>query len=163
MSPRPWPTRAAVAGILLLGISLGAMREFLFINLNYQLDHVARHTRFSYAHSLFIRWSQGMDLAALSRLKWELGALFTALFAFLCIVLARLLFRNWAHTFGILGGFLGFALLAVALHFASHRVPRLELISVQVSHMLQYPVSLLFVLFAGWHPRNAGTAAGPPA
>ena len=77
MKRRDGVRRAAIAGILIVGIALGALREFLFINLNYQIDHLARHTRFSYAHSLFIHWTTSMELPGLIRLKWIMGAAFT--------------------------------------------------------------------------------------
>ncbi|MBK8582820.1 MAG: hypothetical protein LKM36_06745 [Flavobacteriales bacterium] len=154
MKARTWPRRVAIAAILLVGISLGALREFLFINLNYQIDHLARHTRFSYAHSQFIRWTSGMELSELLRLKWLLGAAFTAVIMGLCILLARSVFRHWGYSRGIVLGFAGFIVLALLLHFAAQWAAPLETISVHVSHMLQYPVALLFVLMAGWLPRT---------
>lgn len=145
---------AAIAGILIVGIALGALREFLFINLNYQIDHLARHTRFSYAHSMFIRWTASMEFPGLIRLKWIMGAAFTGVILGLCLLLARLVFGHWRHARGIVWGFFGFTLLALALHFAARWAAPLETISVHVSHMLQYPVALLFVLMAGWLPRR---------
>ena len=151
--------RFLVACILSIGVALGALREFLFINLNYQIDHLARHTRFSYAHSRFIHWTKSLALPDLMLLKWLLGAAFTAVIAVLCILLSRVVFGSWAHTRGILLGFLGFVVLALLLHAGARWSAPLEMISVHVSHMLQYPVALLFVLFAGWLPRKpAGEA-----
>ena len=154
MNPRTGPRRAAMAGILLAGVALGALREFLFINLNYQIDHLARHTRFSYAHSQFIRWTAGMELPALIRMKWILGAGFTAVIMGLCILLARLVFGHWRQAIAIVWGFACFSILALVLHFAARWAAPLETISMHVSHMLQYPVALLFVLMAGWLPKG---------
>jgi hypothetical protein len=134
--------------LLLVGIVLGACREFLFINLNYQIDHVARHTRFSYAHSLFQGWTRGMDLGALTALKWALAFAFMVAMAGLCVLLARVLSGSWRHARAIVGGFVLFALLALALHGSARWLPRAETVSIQLSHMLQYPVVLLFVLLA---------------
>ncbi|MGV9011231.1 MAG: hypothetical protein ACOH13_01445 [Flavobacteriales bacterium] len=158
MTMRNGVRRAAMAGILIVGIALGALREFLFINLNYQIDHLARHTRFSYAHSMFIRWTAGMELPGLIRLKWIMGAAFTSVILGLCVLLARLVFGHWRHARGIVWGFFGFTILALALHFAAPWAAPLETISVHVSHMLQYPVALLFVLMAGWLPRTLPAA-----
>lgn len=158
-----WPELVAIAAIAAAGIAMGAMREFLFINLNYQLDHLLRHTRFSYAHSMFIRWSAKMDAMDLFRLKWGLVAVFTAYFAVSCVLLARVAGGTWAYTRGLLAGFGGFALLALLLHLAARWAPGLETVAVHVSHMLQYPVCLLFVLFAvhrGHREGPHGTANG---
>lgn len=146
--------RAAIAGILILGIALGAVREFLFINLNYQIDHLARHTRFSYAHSQFIRWTAGMELPALIRLKWGMGVAFTAVILGLCILLARLVFGHWRQARPLFWSFAGFSILALVLHFAARWAAPLDTISVHVSHMLQYPVALLFIFMAGWLPKG---------
>ena len=35
--------RTLIIAILLIAIGSGAAREYLFINLNYQVDHVGRH------------------------------------------------------------------------------------------------------------------------
>jgi hypothetical protein len=156
-----WPEKTAMAGIALAGIGMGGVREFLFINLNYQLDHLLRHTRFSYAHSLFIRWSAGLDASDLLRLKWGLVAVFMAYFAVSCVLLARVASRTWAHTRGILAGFVGFAALALLLHAGARWAPGLWPVAVQVSHMLQYPVCLLFVFFAVHLGHRAGPQEDP--
>lgn len=141
--------------VLVAGIAVGAWREFAFINLNYQIDHLANHTPFSYAHSMVQRWTSGMDLGDLLALKWFLGLLATAVMAGLCIVLVRLLFGSWRSAPAILAAFAGFALLALLLHGLARWAAPFELVSVRVSHMLQYPVPLLFVLVAAWLPGKA--------
>lgn len=138
-----------------LGVALGAGREFLFLNLNYQIDHLARATRFSYAHSLFQRWTAGMGLEALYTLKWILALAFMVAMAGLCVVLARVLFGSWKLLWPIAIGFLLFAVLALALHVSARWAPPLEMVSIHLSHMLQYPVALLFILLASWMPRPA--------
>lgn len=138
--------RALVLLLLGTGIALGALREFLFLNLNYQIDHVARRTAFSYAHSLFREWAAGIDLHGLTVMKWTLAALFIAAVCGLTVLLARVCFGSYRHAKAILLGTFAFAVLALVLHVLAHRVPGLERVSVQVLHMLQYPVPLLFVL-----------------
>jgi hypothetical protein len=145
--------RALAVLVIVVGIALGAVREFLFLNLNYQIDHVARRTAFSYAHSLFQEWVHGMDLDALRRLKWVLAIAFIAVMAALTLVLARVLSGSFRHARAILLWTAAFAVLALVLHLLARRMPPLEQVSVQVLHMLQYPVPLLFVLAAFLRPR----------
>lgn len=150
--------RVETAVVLIAGIAFGAWREFAFINLNYQIDHVEHHTAFSYAHSLVQGWTRGVGLEGLLVLKWSLALLSMAVMAGLCILLARILFGSWRQAVPILAGFAGFALLSLAMHGLARWAPPFELVSVRLSHMLQYPVSLLFVLIAATLPRDRGTA-----
>ncbi|MEO8733823.1 MAG: hypothetical protein ABI373_05795, partial [Flavobacteriales bacterium] len=100
-----WSVRAEALLLLLVGVVLGACREFLFINLNYQIDHVARHTRFSYAQSLFQGWTRGMDLGALLTLKWFMALCFMLAMAILSVLMSRVLFDTWRHTRPLVLGF----------------------------------------------------------
>ena len=104
-----WDRRLEAAVVLVAGIAFGAWREFAFINLNYQIDHLARHTRFSYAHSLVQGWTNGWDLATLLRVKWGLALFSMLVVALLCILLARTLYGSWRHRNMILAGFAAFA------------------------------------------------------
>ncbi|MCC6841270.1 MAG: hypothetical protein IT230_14015 [Flavobacteriales bacterium] len=149
-----WPRRMEAALVLVVGIAFGSWREFAFINLNYQIDHLERHTPFSYAHSLVQAWTRGLDLPTLLALKWALALGSMAVMAGLCILLARILFGNWSQAKLILAGFAAFALLSLAMHFAARWAPPFELVSVRLSHMLQYPVPLVFVLIAATLPRT---------
>lgn len=151
-----WNRRLEAALVLVLGIAFGSWREFAFINLNYQIDHLQRHTPFSYAHSLVQGWTRGMDLSTLLALKWVLAFLSMVVMAGLCITLVRILFGNWRQAGPIIAGFAGFALLSLVLHMAARWAPPFELVSVRLSHMLQYPVPLLFVLIAATLPRPEG-------
>ncbi len=150
-----WGRRLETALVLVAAVAFGSWREFAFINLNYQIDHVGNHTRFSYAHSLVQGWTRGMDLHDLLVLKWSLAFVSMAVMAAMTVVLVRIQFGTWRHARAILLGFLGFALLSLALHFLSRWAPPFELVSVRVSHMLQYPVPLLFVLTAALVPARA--------
>lgn len=160
MSPRGVPKgrRLKVFGVLAAGIAFGAWREFAFINLNYQIDHVEHHTAFSYAHSMVQGWTRGVGLEGLLVLKWSLALLSMAVMAGLCILLARILFGSWRQAVPILAGFAGFALLSLGMHGLARWAPPFELVSVRLSHMLQYPVPLLFMLIAATLPRDGGRA-----
>lgn len=145
-------------------LGLGALREFLFLNLNYQIDHVARHTPFSYAHSAFRAWVDGWPLGRLVLLKWVLAAAFMGAMLVLSLWLARVLFaprridRTILLVFGVI------AVSALVLHGLAHWWPPVETVSVKLLHLLQYPVVLFFLWAASWlvelrrTPRDHGTA-----
>ncbi len=151
-----WDRRVEVGLVLVAGIAFGAWREFTFININYQLDHLARRTSFSYAHSMVQAWTAGLDLQGMLVVKWSLALLSMMLMAGLTILLARILFGTWKQALPILLGFAAFAVLSVLMHFLAYWAEPFELVSVRVSHMLQYPVPLVFVLIAATFPRSVG-------
>jgi len=130
--------RWGIAGLVTLAVGLGALREFLFVNLNYQLDHVARGTAVSYAHSLFQEWTQGMGLSGLTALKWAATLSFIAAMTCLSVLAARLLFGDQRYLRVILFAVGSIAALALVLHGLS-----LDLAAVKLLHALQYPVLML--------------------
>lgn len=148
-----WDRRMEAALVLLAGVLYGSWREFTFINLNYQIDHVMRGTPFSYAHSMVRRWIGDWDLSALLTLKWGLAFLSMAVICGLCVLLARILFGHWHQAKWIAAGFAGFAVLSILLHVLARWVPQLDEVAIGLSHMLQYPVPLVFVLIAAMLPR----------
>lgn len=148
-----WDRRLETALVLLAGVLYGSWREFTFINLNYQIDHVARGTPFSYAHSMVRRWIGDWGLPSLLALKWGLAFLSMAVICLLCVLLARILFGHWRQAKWIAAGFVGFAVLSVLLQVLARWVPQLYEVAVGLSHMLQYPVPLVFVLIAAMVPR----------
>ena len=148
--------RLAIIAILFVGVALGALREFLFINLNYQIDHVARHTPFSFAHSMFQGWVGGFHLHALIRLKWTLAFAFIALMWLLCVLLARALLGTHRRARLVTFFFLVVGFVALILHFASrYAMPGFATVSVKLLHTLQFPVMLFFLWAASFlEPRS---------
>jgi hypothetical protein len=126
-------------------VALGASREFLFLNLNYQLDAVAHQRSISYAHSLFQGWVTGWDVKDLLLLKWALALVFSVLMAAACIALARVLFGDHRHLRTVVLGYLALGTIALALHALASVHPAFGAIGVKVLHTLQYPVVLFFV------------------
>ena len=139
--------RALIIAILLIAIGSGAAREYLFINLNYQIDHVGRHTEFSYADSTFKNWTLGWSLQQLQMLKWALALGYILLLTVLAVCMARLLFGHSRHARYIFLSVAAVACLALVLHVLSAWLPPLADVAVKLLHMLQYPV-ILFVLLA---------------
>lgn len=144
----------------LASLGLGALREFLFINLNYEIDHVTRHTPFSYAHSMFRGWVDGWPLARLVLLKWGLALAFIAAMLGLSLFLARALFAPRRIDRPIIVVFVAVAFVALMLHGVAHWLPGAETVSVKLLHLLQYPV-LLFFLWAASMLGGARRTHGP--
>ncbi len=137
--------RTGIVVIFAVAVLLGALREFLFLNLNYQLDFLANHRRVSYAHSLFRGWVAGMDHGQLLVLKWALALLFVLAMLVLAILLARLLFGDHRYRKAIITGFgaIGGTALLLYLVAPGRTVP--GAIAVKLLHTLQYPVVLFFI------------------
>ncbi|MBL7950732.1 MAG: hypothetical protein JNM62_03330 [Flavobacteriales bacterium] len=139
--------RITLVAILLVTVAVGAMREFVFINLNYCIDHLANHRQVNYAHSLFRKAVEGLTLNSLVVLKWSFTIAFIGVMLGASVFTARLLFGDHRYARPIMWGFVVIAALALALHLAAQHVPALALASIKLIHLLQYPV-LLFFLWA---------------
>lgn len=135
-----------IGAVLLVAVVLAERREFLFINLNYQIDHVSRGTPRSFAHSTFRSFVEGWSLGALENSKWALSLLYIAVNAWLAIAMARLLHGHGRYTLPILVIVGSVCLAAFGFHALGTRVPGGAEIGVKLLHMVQYPVMLLVLL-----------------
>jgi len=140
--------RVVIFSILICGILLGAAREFMFLNLNYQIDFVANNRANNYAHSLFQNWVIGASLFKLLFIKWVLAFAFAGSMCALSILLLHKLFGDHRYSKFVVIGFLIMGLIAIAFHFLSASVPAFEGVSIKLLHLIQYPV-LLFFIWAG--------------
>lgn len=140
--------------IIAVAIVVAVFRDFLFVNLNYQLDF-AEHTRpASYAHSRFQAWVSGWDASQLGALKWSLAFLFILLNLVLAIVLARVRFGDHRYRMAISAGFILLGCVALSAHALSRYISGLDMLSIKLLHALQYPVVLLLIWAASWLPRR---------
>ena len=133
---------AAIALIVILAIAAGALREFLFLNLYYQIDHLAHHRTVSYAHSLFQRWTTDLDLRTLGVLKWVFSLAFLLIMLGFAIALARALTGDHRYRRALIAGYFCVALLALAAYLAG---PPWAPVGTKLLHALQYPVVLFLV------------------
>lgn len=148
MSRRQWLGAALLLG---LGIGLGGLREFIFINLNYEVSHAAGQNPWSYAHSAVQGLLEGWSLAALLRLKWALAAAFVLAMGTLTFALGRLLFGQRLDR-TIVVGYVAIATLALLLHLLSSWLPFTASAGVKLLHLLQYPMPLLVLVVARFMP-----------
>lgn len=151
---RMTPHRSAVVVIVLIAVAIGAVREFLFLNLNYSIDHLANHRPVSYAHSLFNAAVVGYDLHTLLILKWCLALVFISVMLGLSVLMARFLFGDHRYRMAIVLGFLAVGSLALLLNIGAGRHPAMGNISVKLLHLLQYPVILFFLWAAAMLQRR---------
>jgi len=139
--------RRTVLSISLLaaGAVVGIAREFLFVNLNYQIDHLARASAFSYAHSAFQSWMHGVDHPGLVAIKWMLSAVFVLVNLALSAAMCRIRFANARLARLVAMLYMVLAFLAIALHFLSTGSGWLQAASVQLAHVIQYPIPMLIL------------------
>lgn len=140
--------RLTILVVLVLAIMLGALREFLFINLNYSIDHLVNHRAYSYAHSTFSAAVEGFGLRELHLLKWTLAVSFIGVMFGLTVIFSRTLFGDHRYRKPLAAVVLAIGGLALLMHWGSAVHPALGAVSVKLLHLLQYPVVLLFLLAA---------------
>ncbi len=136
------------ARIIFAATLLGAFRDYLFVNLNYQIDALANHRKVSYAHSDFRAAVAGLDADALTVVKWGSAALFILVMLLAAILLSRVLIGDQRYRRPIVIATLAVAAVSLACHFMSAWSPALEGLSIALSHAIQYPVPLLFIYAA---------------
>jgi len=134
--------------LVIIGISLGALREFIFINLNYWIDHVARHTQHLYAHSFF-DFLQGSSLGNLKMIKWTVAIGFVVLMLIFTILFLEVFFRRREVRKWVVICFTG-TLVFSASFFLLHLIcaPETAMLSISVKafHALQYPFFIIVLI-----------------
>jgi len=140
--------RFVIFSILICGVLLGAAREFMFLNLNYQIDFVANDRMDNYAHSMFQSWVVGSNLSSLIFLKWGLAFAFAGSMCILSMLLLHKLFGDHRYAKYTVIGFILLGLIATMFHFLALTVPAFEGVSIKLLHLIQYP-ALLFFVWAG--------------
>ena len=136
---------AGMLSILLIAVVLGAIREFLFINLNYQIDFLGSDRAYSYAHSQFQLAVAGLGLKELWIMKWAFAAVFALFMLLLAILLARVLFGDHRHAPKLVGAYAAIGIIALLFHAISNGNDGWYNISVKLLHALQYPILLVFI------------------
>jgi hypothetical protein len=151
--------RLRILTYLGLAVILGSVREYLSINLNYQIDHVRRETAFSYAHSDFQALTANWSLNVLLGAKWTLALLLVAVMLVLTIRVSRLLFENKRYSRFLVVGYLTAGSVSLLLFFLSGIHPGFKLAAVQLLHALQFPVIMVMMIFISSLPRNKDSIA----
>ncbi|MFZ1692156.1 MAG: hypothetical protein WAT74_03075 [Flavobacteriales bacterium] len=141
MKARAWLSLLIVA----IGAALGALREFIFVNLNFHLDYLLNQRDRNYAHSVFRKWAGALDADQASALKWALALLFVATMALLTALLCRVRFGDHRYRKAVIVAFAGLGACALLCHLLGAWLPHARPVSVAMLHALQYPVPLLLV------------------
>jgi hypothetical protein len=135
---------------LALATAVGAAREFLFVNLNYQIDFLAQARDRNYAHSQFRRWVGEMSLNEAVLAKWLLAAAFMAIILLLTLAMARIRFGDHRYDRRILITFVVLGSLAIFGHLVAPVFAPMRPISIAILHGLQYPVPVLLAWVVSW-------------
>ncbi len=86
--------RKIIIGLSILAVvMLGFLRDFIFVNINYQLQHLYYQTEHTYAHSFFAFLSD-YSYQQLYYGKFALTALFTLLYLVLTSLSIQLIYRK---------------------------------------------------------------------
>jgi hypothetical protein len=85
--------RIVVFCLVVLMILLGAFRDFVFVNINYQLIYLWKEKDFSKAHSFF-DFLEGYDYWTIYYWKFALTGIFALLYFVLTWTLIKVLFNN---------------------------------------------------------------------
>jgi len=77
--------------IISIFIFLGYIRDFIFVNINFQLTHLNKNTEYSYLHSFFYNFGiQNLTMNQLFSLKWGLTFLWVFLNASLSFAATKI-------------------------------------------------------------------------
>lgn len=140
--------------IVLAALAVAVFRDFLFVNLNYQLDFAEHARPASYAHSRFQAWVSGWEASSLHLLKWSLAVAFIGINLAFSIAMSRVRFGDHRYRVAITVGSLLVGFAALSAHFLARYIVGFEMLSIKLLHTLQYPVVLLLIWAASWLPRR---------
>lgn len=109
--------KAVTALLVLVYISLGFFREFVFLNVNEQMRVTYYHATDSHL-SPVLSVLESFSYAQLYYSKWPLTLLFAALFCLLAVIVIRTAFNTKVYTKLIVLAYLGVFLLGALLFLA---------------------------------------------
>ena len=145
--------RILVASLVIGLILLGAFRDFVFVNINYQLIYLLKDQAFSKAHSFF-DFLEGYDYWTIYYWKFIITGIFAVLYLFFTWSIVKVLFNNKSYqkyTVYLFGGVFVISLLLFGLgylfgdgHFG-YEIARqfMEVIQSPIAAMVLVPIFLL--------------------
>tara|TARA_Y100000992_G_C21125891_1_gene424238 strand:+ start:304 stop:789 length:486 start_codon:yes stop_codon:yes gene_type:complete len=149
--------------LIIFGFILEFSRDYLFININLQIDYLDNLTNnidiVNYTDSIVLVLLKGMTIKSLNNLKWILSFLYILLYFFIGLAFSYISFDSKKHT-QFLKIFFNGGIIMLILSFSIYNIGRLfnletELnfyyISLEISHFLQsllYPTSFLLVFWS---------------
>ncbi len=144
------PKKRALMSLFWLGLAslLGAAREFVATNINFQIDFLSNSRERNYAHSVFRDWAQGWDLADAQRAKWLAAGAFMVSMAVLTAAMARTRFGDHRYAVPVMVFFAALGACAGICYWANPAL--LRPVAIAILHALQYPVPVLLVWVLSW-------------
>lgn len=131
-----------------IGIGLGALREFIFINLNYWIAYVAGTAENLYAHSFF-NFLHGISQQALNSTKWVLAFVFVIMMLVFNIAFFKAWFNDHRARNLVFIIYTGLLSIGAIFYCVSTLFPAQNafiVVAVKALHFLQYPMLPLILL-----------------
>ena len=140
MSTNNW---VKIAIVLIAFIAVGILRDFIFVNWNYQLDTTEHHRSFTYAHSFF-DFISDWTYTKLYWSKWVLTAVFCSLNFFI----GYLFFSNQLQKKQLLYLYLTVGVVAILIFSTSYfNFKKGYLLSREIIGFLQSPLPTVILYF----------------
>ena len=142
--------------LLLIAFSLDFLRDYIFVNINYQI-HYLNYLDFNYTDSFIEKFISNYSINELSNIKWMLSFFFILMFAAISFLLIHYKYKKQQKKFQLLtAAFFVFILIFIGIsYFTSITLTDISLqnsfynISIEMSHYLQSSLSFisLFMIF----------------
>ena len=148
---------------ILLAICLEYLRDYLFININLQIDFLESNVnnleQFNYTDSNIHRFIHNIDISKLKFFKWILSISFSLLYFLIGIIFSKSFFTDNLHqSFSIIFFIGGIVILGFSfLIFMFGKYLSLEnqiifySVSLELSHYIQsslYPITFLLIFYS---------------
>lgn len=135
--------------IWLLHIPLYVLRDFAFVNINYQVGFLSaskdsKFELYNYTHSYIEPLLSGFSINELYQLKWVLTFVFSGLFALLSLLLLRTLFSTFKEPLKYTALFYGTILIFSALVYFIFGYST----SREIMSLPQSPIASIVLFFA---------------
>ena len=149
--------------LILLAICLEYYRDYLFININFQIDFLDNSVnnldQFNNTDSNIHSFIHNLDISKLKSIKWILSIIFSLLYFLIGIIFSKCFFSNSLHkSFSIIysvGGavILSFSYLIFVFgkHLNLENQTNFYFVSLELSHYIQsslYPITFLLIFYS---------------
>jgi len=149
--------------LLLIAFTADFFRDYIFVNLNYQI-HYLTYSDFNYTDSFIEKYVSGYSINELKRIKWIMSFFFIGLFALISYLLIHFQHKSFKKKFQFL--MLLFFFIILLFSSVSYLIysqindistqNSFYYISMELSHYLQSSLSFitLFMIFELYHLFN---------
>ena len=149
--------------LILLAICLEYLRDYLFININFQIDFLENTLnnleQFNNTDSFIHSFIHNVDISKLKSFKWILSIIFSLLYFLIGIIFSKYFFSNSLHkSFSIIFSVGGTVILSFSYlifmfgkHLSLENQTNFYFVSLELSHYIQsslYPITFLLIFYS---------------